>query len=218
MRSSPVFRLLLALLASVLISCGGGGGESSSGAGSSSGGATPNTVLDVTPPSVPTGMRADGRTATSVSLSWGAANDDQGVAGYQIYRNGVLVSTVQGNLLNYIDTGLSAGTSYQYSVKALDAAGNLSDASASFLVSTAGQSTPDAQAPIAPASFILSTAGQTSLSMSWSPATDDVGIVAYQISRDGAVIAASWQVRTTSCQYRPAHRYPPTIPAGKRFQ
>jgi hypothetical protein len=83
-------------------------------------------VIDVTAPSAPASVRDDGKSATSVSLSWSAASDDQGVTGYQIYRNGSLVSVVQGNQLNFIDTGLAPGSSYRYSLKAVDAAGNLS--------------------------------------------------------------------------------------------
>ena len=45
-----------------------------------------------------------------------------GVTGYRIYRNGTLVNTVTG--LSYTDTGLLAGTTYQYKVTAVDAAGN----------------------------------------------------------------------------------------------
>ncbi|MEN9490683.1 MAG: hypothetical protein RJA63_1132, partial [Pseudomonadota bacterium] len=112
MRTSPVSRLLLALFTSVLISCGGGGGGGESTSTGSSGGTTPS-VIDITAPSAPASLRAEGKSATSVSLSWSAASDDQGVTGYQIYRNGALVSAVQGNLLNYIDTGLMPGSSYR---------------------------------------------------------------------------------------------------------
>ncbi|MEN9490255.1 MAG: hypothetical protein RJA63_704, partial [Pseudomonadota bacterium] len=126
-------RLLLPLLTVVLISCGGGGGGESTSTGSGGGGSpTTPSVVDVTAPSAPASLRAEGKSATSVSLSWSAASDDQGVSGYQIYRNGTLVSLVQGNLLNYIDTGLMPGSSYRYSIKAVDAAGNLSPASAEF--------------------------------------------------------------------------------------
>ena len=162
MRSTPVSRLLLALFTSVLISCGGGGSGGESNSGGGGGSPTIPSVVDVTAPSAPASLRAEGKSATSVSLSWSAASDDQGVTGYQIYRNGSLVSLVQGSLLNYIDTGLVPGSSYRYSIKAVDAAGNLSPASAEFLVSTNSQSTPDAHAPSAPASFTLSSSGQTS--------------------------------------------------------
>ncbi|MBK9394668.1 MAG: fibronectin type III domain-containing protein [Uliginosibacterium sp.] len=217
MRSSPVSRLLLALFTSMLISCGGGGGGGESSSTGSSGGTTPS-VIDITAPSAPASLRAEGKSATSVSLSWSAASDDQGVTGYQIYRNGALVSAVQGNLLNYIDTGLMPGSSYRYSIKAVDAAGNLSPASAEFLVSTNSQSTPDAQAPSAPASFTLSSVGQTSLSLVWSAASDDVGVVAYQLIRDGNVIASLGGTSQLH-QHRPDRRYPLHLqPACDRCQ
>ena len=172
MRSTPVSRLLLALFTSVLISCGGGGSGGESNSGGGGGSPTTPSVVDVTAPRAPASLRAEGKSATSVSLSWSAASDDQGVTGYQIYRNGSLVSLVQGSLLNYIDTGLVPGSSYRYSIKAVDAAGNLSPASAEFLVSTNSQSTPDAQAPSAPpASPSAAAARPVSASPGVPPAT-----------------------------------------------
>ena len=63
-------------------------------------------------------------TLTSVSLSWAASTDDVGVAGYQIYRNGVQVGTITDT--NYTDSGLTGNTAYTYSIDAYDAAGNVS--------------------------------------------------------------------------------------------
>lgn len=82
---------------------------------------------DTTPPSAPTGLQVTGTTSSSVSLSWNAAGDDVGVSGYEVYRGSTKVATVSGT--SYTDTGLSAGTTYSYTVKARDAAGNVSVAS-----------------------------------------------------------------------------------------
>ncbi len=46
---------------------------------------------------------------------------------YKIYRDGVAIAT-KSNLI-YFDTGLSADTTYSYSVSAIDAAGNESSLS-----------------------------------------------------------------------------------------
>ncbi|HEY1488194.1 MAG TPA: sialidase, partial [Micromonosporaceae bacterium] len=53
--------------------------------------------------------------------------DNVGVTGYQIFRNGTKVGTSTGT--SYTDSGLAASTQYSYTVKANDAAGNVSAAS-----------------------------------------------------------------------------------------
>jgi chitinase len=82
---------------------------------------------DTTAPSAPTNLAVTGTTASSVSLSWGASTDNVGVTGYQVFRAGSNVATVTGT--SFTDTGLAASTSYAYTVKARDAAGNVSAAS-----------------------------------------------------------------------------------------
>jgi cellulose 1,4-beta-cellobiosidase len=94
---------------------------------------------DTTPPSAPTHPAVTGSTAGSVSLSWTASTDNVGVAAYDVYRNGSLVGSATGT--TYTDTGLTAGTSYTYTVKARDAAGNVSAASAAVTATTPGGGT-----------------------------------------------------------------------------
>ena len=68
-------------------------------------------------------------------LSWSASTDDVGVAGYRVYRNGMLVGTVTDT--SYTDApGGKKGMSYRYTVVAYDAAGNVSAASNTVTVTT----------------------------------------------------------------------------------
>jgi cellulase/cellobiase CelA1 len=64
------------------------------------------------------------------------------VTGYDVYRGGQLAGSVTGT--SFTDTGLSAATAYTYTVKAHDAAGNVSAASAAVTATTAsgGGTTP----------------------------------------------------------------------------
>ncbi len=78
---------------------------------------------DTQPPTAPANLRATGTTANSVSLTWDAATDNVGVTGYNILRGGVIVGNTTG-ATSYSDTGLAAATTYTYTVKAKDAAGN----------------------------------------------------------------------------------------------
>ncbi|MFE2631752.1 glycoside hydrolase family 6 protein [Streptomyces sp. NPDC059374] len=98
---------------------------------------------DTTAPTAPTGLRATAKTASSVSLAWTAATDNVGVTGYDVYRDGTRVGSPSTGT-TYTDTGLSAATAYSYTVRARDAAGNVSAVSAALSVTTeAGGGGPD---------------------------------------------------------------------------
>ncbi|GIH23314.1 hypothetical protein Aph01nite_16240 [Acrocarpospora phusangensis] len=103
---------------------------------------TPAGGGDTTAPSVPGNLRSTGTTATSVSLAWNASTDNVGVTGYEVYRGGTQVATVTGT--GHTDTGLTAATSYTYTVRARDAAGNRSAASTAVTVQTGSGGTPAA--------------------------------------------------------------------------
>ncbi len=95
---------------------------------------------DTTAPSAPAGLTATA-VNTTVTLSWTASTDDVGVVGYQISRGS---ATLSSSTNGYSDRGLTANTSYTYTVKALDAAGNVSAASTSATVTT-GDAVPVTQ-------------------------------------------------------------------------
>ncbi len=84
-------------------------------------------VPDTTPPTVPTGLSATPVSSTQIDLSWTASTDNVGVTGYKVYRGGALVGSPATT--SYSDTGLTASTSYSYTVAACDAANNCSAAS-----------------------------------------------------------------------------------------
>jgi chitodextrinase len=78
---------------------------------------------DTQPPSAPQGLGAAAVSSTRVDLTWTASSDDVAVTGYRIYRDGAMVGSV-GALTSYPDTTVRAGTTYDYEVRAVDAAGN----------------------------------------------------------------------------------------------
>jgi bacillolysin len=89
---------------------------------------------DTTAPTAPTNLAASGTTSSSTNLSWTAATDNIGVTGYNIYSGTTLLGTATGT--NYTASGLTASTTYSFTVKAKDAAGNLSTASNAVSVTT----------------------------------------------------------------------------------
>jgi hypothetical protein len=89
---------------------------------------------DTQAPTAPTGLTSTGKTSSSVSLSWNASSDNVGVTGYDVYNGSSRVTTVTGTSATV--GGLSASTSYTFTVRARDAAGNTSGASNAVTVTT----------------------------------------------------------------------------------
>jgi hypothetical protein len=95
---------------------------------------------DFMPPSTPTGLVASATAAPpGVALTWNASSDDQSAVAYRVYRDGsqVDVSTSPA----WTDTSVSAGHTYRYTVRAIDSASNLGEAS------TPASATVSASAP-----------------------------------------------------------------------
>ncbi|ASR45851.1 glycoside hydrolase family 81 [Paenibacillus kribbensis] len=93
-----------------------------------------NTEPDTQAPSSPANVRTASKTSSSVTLEWNAATDNVGVTGYIVYKDGAQAAEVSGTSASI--TGLNAATSYSFTVKARDAAGNLSAASNAVEVTT----------------------------------------------------------------------------------
>lgn len=89
---------------------------------------------DVTPPSAPSGLFATALAASSFTLHWVTASDNVGVTGYDIFKNSSWVGESASTSCNI--TGLTAATAYSMTVKARDAAGNVSAASVPLVVTT----------------------------------------------------------------------------------
>lgn len=96
-------------------------------------------TADTQAPSAPGTLTATATSSTQVDLSWTAANDNVGVAGYTIYRDGAPIAEV-GEVTQYTDTSVQPATPYQYQVRARDAAGNVSSISPTASVTTPGAS------------------------------------------------------------------------------
>ncbi len=98
-------------------------------------------TVDTTPPSAPT-LTATAASPTSVYLTWSASTDNLGVAAYDVTRNGDPLASVAGDTTSYTDTSATPATSYQYAVRARDAAGNTSADGVAPPVTTPSPPTP----------------------------------------------------------------------------
>ena len=89
---------------------------------------------DTVAPSVPASLAASGTTSSATNLSWTASTDNVAVTGYNVYNGATLATTVTGTTATV--SGLTSSTAYTFTVKAKDAAGNLSAASNAVSVTT----------------------------------------------------------------------------------
>jgi len=146
------------------------------------GGGTPG---DTTPPTAPGSLTAAAAGSSQINLAWAASTDDVGVTGYRVERcqgagctSFAQIATPAG--ASYGDTGLAAGTSYSYRVRAADAAGNLSAYSATASATTSGS---DTTPPTAPGTLVATAISGSQISLSWGAAQDDVGVTGYRVER-----------------------------------
>ncbi|MBM7117441.1 fibronectin type III domain-containing protein [Archangium primigenium] len=135
---------------------------------------------DTQAPSAPSGVGASAKTSSSVTLTWTASTDNVGVTGYEVFSGGSAAVASTTGATSVTVSGLSANTTYTFTVKARDAAGNRSTASSAFSTTTSPQST-DTQAPTAPSGLKSTGVTSSSVSLSWTASTDNVGVVRYEV-------------------------------------
>lgn len=142
---------------------------------------------DTQAPTAPSNLTASNITETTLDLSWSASTDNVGVTGYDVYQDGAYLASTSGTSYNV--TGLTAATSYAFYVKAKDAAGNISNASNTVNITTDEEQ--DTQAPTAPSNLASANITQTTVDISWTASSDNVGVTGYDIYQDGAYLAST---------------------------
>ncbi len=149
-------------------------------------------------PTVPRDLRGDGISPSQVKLDWAVSVDNVGITAYDIYRadpsrtDPQLVKTVSGSTTSYIDTGLSSSTTYNYLVRARDAAGNTSEPSSTISVNTL------APPPFAPTGLRTVSVTDTTASIAWTPASDASSVTDYDIYRFDLTSPTSQKVGTVN--------------------
>ena len=150
-------------------------------------------TTDTVAPTAPT-LVASGTTQTTTNLSWSGATDNVAVTGYDVYRGTTLLGSTSAT--TYAVTGLTASTAYTFTVKAKDAAGNISVASNTVNVTTLAPST-DTTAPTAP-TLTASGTTQTTTNLSWTGATDNVGVTGYNVYQGATLLGSTTSATTYS--------------------
>ena len=95
------------------------------------------TPGDTSAPTVPTALTVTPTNWHVMTVSWTSSNDNVGVTKYNVYRGGTLLAVTSGTTTGLVDRSVAPSTSYGYSVRACDGAGNCSAQTA-----TSSQTTP----------------------------------------------------------------------------
>jgi hypothetical protein len=141
---------------------------------------------DTSPPTAPANLAFTEPATGQIRLTWNASTDNVGVTGYDIYANNALLTTVPGTALTYTDNQ-PVGATVTYFVRAHDAAGNQSGNSNS--VTRTGQ-TGDTQPPTAPSNLAYTQPASGQIKLTWGASTDNVGVSAYDVYRNSALITS----------------------------
>jgi fibronectin type 3 domain-containing protein len=139
-------------------------------------------TVDVSPPAAPASLSAQWLGGPSrVELTWPAATDDlgRGLRGLARWHGlGTTSSTA------FTDNAIAPSTTYSYSVVAIDGGGNRSDP-----VSAPVTTRDDAVAPSKPSGLTGRPRAARAVKPAWSPSTDNVGVTAYRVYREGVAIS-----------------------------
>jgi chitodextrinase len=146
---------------------------------------TASLPIDTQAPSVPSGLSATSVSSSQIGLSWTASNDNVGVAGYKIFRDGALLKTTP--LTSYTDTGLLPLTAYSYSIAAYDFSNNESAQSSALVVTTTAA--PASPPAFAQQSYATPQSPQSQVSATYAGA---------QTAGNTNIIAVGWNDMTSS--------------------
>lgn len=140
---------------------------------------TPTGAVCRSAPATPTGLASPGQTTTSVNLSWTAVAVPAGCSvTYQVYQGGTLVLTVPTTTA--VLDGLTSGTTYSFSVAALDGVG-ASPMSAAISVTTSPTNAPTPAQVLAALQAQMVSANQVNTQPHLNTMTQVLDVNVYQV-------------------------------------
>ena len=134
---------------------------------------------DTTPPTPPGTPVLVSVSSASATIQWTASNDNVAVTGYDIYHDGQLCAQVNGTTLSGTCNNLNPQVTYGFYVNARDAAGNISQPSATLPVTTPASN--DHTPPTAPTAVHTTAVTSSSIALAWTASTDAVGVTGYAV-------------------------------------
>ena len=97
---------------------------------------SPDFEPETEKPTKPKGLQATYIYDTRVHFTWEPSSDNIGIAGYNIYQDGVEIGSTTKVKNSYTALNLTAGTTYSFNVRAYDIPRNLSPMSSTLKVTT----------------------------------------------------------------------------------
>ena len=161
-------------------------------------------------PTAPGNVTVATASEDAIQLQWTASEDNVGVAGYDIYRGALLVGQTHGPATTFKDTILTSGTTYAYTVKARDLAGNRSAASASVQATTLAA---DVAAPTAPSNLAVTDVAEGTVDLAWDASAEDRALDGYLVYRDGVLVGITRSTTYRDTELRPGRSYVYTVKA-----
>ncbi len=152
-------------------------------------------------PKAPVNLFAFSRSETSVELSYeDKANNETGFEIYRSTQSGgpyTIIDIIGANNLpnpvSYFDNNLTNGTAYFYKIRAIN-----NDGGSDYSNEASTTTVADNQAPSAPQNLIAANSTRSSIRVQWDPATDNVGVVEYQVFMDGNLVGTTANTHFTA--------------------
>ncbi|MGW6456920.1 fibronectin type III domain-containing protein [Streptomyces sp. NPDC055078] len=183
MQRPPTLPALVIAAALLLTACGGDDkGESK----------------DTESPTTPSSVTAQAGSATSVHVMWEKAADNKGVTGYEVFQKDTRVKSVPATKTMVDVDELTPKTAYSFTVRARDAAGNLSEPSPATAVTTPEPTPDDNKAPTRPAGLGGKLDGGRAVTLSWRAATDNTKVTSYDIYQENSRVHSVSGTETTA--------------------
>jgi len=110
-------------------------------------------------------------------LFWKASTDEVGGLFYEVYRGIEKLDTTTLTML--VLSGLKEGTTYTFKVRAVNSAKKYTDSD------PLSYTHPDLTAPSKPTNLTTSDVSGTSVTLEWTAASDNVGVIGYEIYHQG---------------------------------
>ncbi|MEU0456303.1 fibronectin type III domain-containing protein, partial [Streptomyces sp. NPDC006129] len=152
---------------------------------------TPAAVADDrSAPARPSALSGRPAGSRAVQLSWSASANARDVVSYDIHQGDTKIHSVGGGQTVTVVTGLRPGTSYSFTVRARDAAGNVSPATPAVRLTTPGSGDGRATAPTGFRAASQREGGAYYVDLSWVPPRVDGEVAEYQLHLDGRPVTS----------------------------
>lgn len=158
-------------------------------------------IVDTEIPSTPTNLALNSISTGSADLSWTASTDNIAVTYYKVFVNGIFSRNSSTNSVTV--SGLTQGTNYNFSVAAVDGAGNVSPQS--NVVN--GTTLVDNEVPTNPINLAVGSVGSNNIEIQWGASTDNVGVASYDIYVNGVLVGSTNSTTSNISNLDPATTY-----------